>query len=240
MSENNYWLRRAASGRVTRRRFVGGAAATGLGAAALGIVGCGDDDDDNGTPTSTATSSGSPAGGSPTASATGTGTAAAAAQKGGVLKAVSANNTWDTFDVDRSRFSPVAWLYGLTNLGIVQWKSYANAELEGAFASKWQQPDQNTLILTLRDNLFWHNKPPVNGRAATADDMAAFIMRNKNSKTLDGAVDTRLHDFGNWQKDYLAEARVLRFERAGHFVHQERPEEVNAAILEWLRAHEDR
>jgi pimeloyl-ACP methyl ester carboxylesterase len=57
---------------------------------------------------------------------------------------------------------------------------------------------------------------------------------------LDGAVDSRLHDFGNWPNDYLAPSRVLRFERAGHFVHQERPVEVNAAILEWLRAHEDR
>jgi pimeloyl-ACP methyl ester carboxylesterase len=57
---------------------------------------------------------------------------------------------------------------------------------------------------------------------------------------LDGAVDSRLHDFGDWQGDYLAPSRVLRFERAGHFVHQERPVEVNAAILEWLRAHEDR
>lgn len=57
---------------------------------------------------------------------------------------------------------------------------------------------------------------------------------------LDGAVDTRLHDFGDWEGDYLADSRVLRLERAGHFVHQERPVEVNAAILEWLRAHEDR
>ncbi len=45
--ENNYWLR----SRLGRRRFVGGAALTGLGAASLGLVGCGggdDDDDDNG------------------------------------------------------------------------------------------------------------------------------------------------------------------------------------------------
>jgi pimeloyl-ACP methyl ester carboxylesterase len=57
---------------------------------------------------------------------------------------------------------------------------------------------------------------------------------------LDGCVDTRLHDFGNWQNDYLAPSRVLRVERAGHFVHQERPDVVNPAILEWLRTHEDR
>ena len=56
---------------------------------------------------------------------------------------------------------------------------------------------------------------------------------------LDGCVDTRMHDFGDWEQDYLAESRVLRVERGGHFVHQERPQEVNAEILAWLRAHED-
>ncbi len=55
---------------------------------------------------------------------------------------------------------------------------------------------------------------------------------------LDGAIDTRAHDFGDWQRDYLAPSRVKRFECAGHFVHQERPAEVNAEILDWLRAHE--
>jgi pimeloyl-ACP methyl ester carboxylesterase len=55
---------------------------------------------------------------------------------------------------------------------------------------------------------------------------------------IDGCVDTRLHDFGNWEADYLAPSRVLRIEQAGHFLHQERPDVVNEAILEWLRAHE--
>lgn len=54
---------------------------------------------------------------------------------------------------------------------------------------------------------------------------------------LDGAVDSRIHDFGDWHDDYLAPSRVRRFERAGHFVHQERPAAVNAEILDWLRAH---
>jgi pimeloyl-ACP methyl ester carboxylesterase len=55
---------------------------------------------------------------------------------------------------------------------------------------------------------------------------------------IDGCVDTRLHDFGDWEADYLAPSRVLRIEQAGHFLHQERPDVVNEAILDWLRAHE--
>ena len=46
--DDNYWQRKLDSGRVTRRRFVGGAAVAGVGAAGLGIVGCGDDDSGGG------------------------------------------------------------------------------------------------------------------------------------------------------------------------------------------------
>jgi len=42
MSEDkNYWLRRLGTGRINRRRFVGGTAGVGLGAAGLALVGCG-------------------------------------------------------------------------------------------------------------------------------------------------------------------------------------------------------
>ena len=188
MSEDsNYWLRMRSS-RVTRRRFVGGAAATGVGAAALGLVGCGDDDD----AAPPATTAGATTAAATTAAASAT-TAAPAVQKGGVFRATSANNTWDTFDADRSRFTPVAVLIGWTNQGIVQWKNYAKAELEGGFASKWEQPDPTTTVFTLRDNMFWHNKPPVNGRAAAANDIAQFITRNKESKKIDGTADTNFY-----------------------------------------------
>ena len=36
---DNYWLRRMAAGKVSRRRFVGGAATMGVGAAGHGLVG---------------------------------------------------------------------------------------------------------------------------------------------------------------------------------------------------------
>ncbi|WP_322795644.1 ABC transporter substrate-binding protein [Tepidiforma sp.] len=185
MSEN-YWKRKLARQGITRRRVLGGAAVAGLGTAALGLVGCGDDDDDSG-PASGSTPSGSA---SPAASPT---QASQAPQKGGTARFVSANNTWDTFDVDRSRFSPVAWLMGMTNLGVTQWKSFSKAELEGGIAEKWEQPDKQTLVFTIRPNVYWHNKPPVNGRQATAEDVAFFINRNKNAKLLDGTEDPNFY-----------------------------------------------
>jgi ABC-type transport system substrate-binding protein len=169
--------------------LLGGAAAAGVGAAALGLVGCGDDDDDDVSPTAT-TAAGESPGASPTGAASPT---APAVQKGGTAHFVSANNTWDTFDVDRSRFSPVAWLMGLTNLGVMQWKSFGKGELEGGMAEKYEQPDPNTITFTMRPNVFWHDKAPVNGRQAVADDVVQFILRNKSGKTLDGVDDPNFY-----------------------------------------------
>ena len=80
--EKNYW-QRAATRRIGRRGFVGGAALAGAGAAAFGLVGCGDDDDDD--------NGGNGDGGGETPTAGATGTAAAtpsptmAPKKGGTF-----------------------------------------------------------------------------------------------------------------------------------------------------------
>ena len=177
-NQDNYWYRRLANRGVSRRRFIGGAAATSAGAFALGTVGCGDDDDegDDG-------GEGPATGSSPT-------TGAAQPVKGGVARFTSANNTWDTFDIQRSIFSTTAaYVVALANLGIVHYDSFAEAKLGGGFAQKWEQPDPTQMTFTLRDGLVWHNKPPVNGRAATSKDMAEFVLRERDNKLRDGTVD---------------------------------------------------
>lgn len=50
----------------------------------------------------------------------------------------------------------------------------------------------------------------------------------------DGCMDTRLHDHTFDDADFPCGFRVARIEGAGHFVHQERPEAVNAMLLDWL------
>ena len=53
----------------------------------------------------------------------------------------------------------------------------------------------------------------------------------------DGCVDTRVFDHGDWRTDYLGPARLVRVTGAGHFLHQEKPQQVNAELLDWLRQH---
>ena len=50
---------------------------------------------------------------------------------------------------------------------------------------------------------------------------------------LDGCMDTRLHDDLMHEGDFPAGLRVARVEGAGHFLHQEKPDEVNRLLLDW-------
>ena len=169
---DNYWVKKLQDGGLTRRRFVGGAALAGVGVAGLGLVGCGDDNSSKSTPTTSSGASGSPgAKGSATAGASAT----AAPKAGGVARGSSSNATYDTFDASRSRFTPFASIVGMTNQRIIQWDSFANGKLGGAFAEKWEQPDPTTLVLHLKQNNFWQDRAPVNGRQATAAPMRARI-----------------------------------------------------------------
>jgi peptide/nickel transport system substrate-binding protein len=49
--------------------------------------------------------------------------------------------------------------------------------LEGDLAESWTQPNETTYVFKLRRGVRWHNKPPVNGRELTADDVRYSIER---------------------------------------------------------------
>ncbi|MCZ2111589.1 MAG: ABC transporter substrate-binding protein [Dehalococcoidia bacterium] len=183
---SNYW-----ANRFNRRRLIGGAATAGVGLAAAGIVGCGGDDSTS-TPTRAATTgSSATAAGSPAASKTAAATPAAKA--GGTYRSSSSNATYDSFDASRSRFTPVGDIVGLAMQRIVQWDNYKEGKIGGGLAEKWEQPDGQTIVLKLRPNTFFHNKPPVNGRAATVEDIKFHIERNRDGKLQDGTPDPNFY-----------------------------------------------
>jgi len=51
--------------------------------------------------------------------------------------------------------------------------------IEGDLAESWSQPSPNVYVFKLRKGVRWHNKPPVNGRELTADDVLYSIERFK-------------------------------------------------------------
>jgi len=42
---------------------------------------------------------------------------------------------------------------------------------KGALAESWETPDATTIIVHIRQGVYWHNKPPMNGRELTAYDI---------------------------------------------------------------------
>ena len=54
---------------------------------------------------------------------------------------------------------------------------FPESVVTGHLAESWENPDPLTYIYKLHDNVFFHDKPPVNGRKLTADDMAANYER---------------------------------------------------------------
>jgi len=49
--------------------------------------------------------------------------------------------------------------------------------IEADLAESWEQPNDTTYVFKLRKGVRWHNKPPVNGRELTADDVVFTFQR---------------------------------------------------------------
>ena len=48
----------------------------------------------------------------------------------------------------------------------------------GSLAESWETPDTLTYIFHIRQGVHWHDKPPMNGRELTADDVVYTFQRN--------------------------------------------------------------
>lgn len=155
MAGDNYW-ERLNTRRSTRRRFVGVTSAGVAGLAGLALVGCGDDDDDDG---GDAQPTQPPGGTTPGASAT-----AEQVVRGGTLRlpmsGASSANPPTIFPFENLTYlaqTPACIYYSR----LLRGKNGANVDpndntaLEGDIAQKWEQPDNQTFIFTMKPNVKW-------------------------------------------------------------------------------------
>ena len=188
---DKYW-----NGRRSRRRFLGGAAATGVGAASLALVGCGDDDNGGSTPGASDLATPTPgANASPTAA-----DPFAGAKKGGTYN--------DAITGDPPSIDPYGNLSFLTK-GIVSFP-YSRLFKYGTGVGKavadlvpvpdiaqGAEPSPDGLVWTikLRPDVKFHNIDPVNGRNVNADDVKYSWSRQIDPKNANSPRTTFVDKF---------------------------------------------
>lgn len=180
---SDYWDRFNRT-RASRRRFLAGGATAGAGAVGLGLVGCGDDDDDDPAATTAPATS-------PSAAAS---PVVAAGKKGGISVTQSAN-VYETVDPHRTVASPVLQVLGGVQSKLLRFSNPNTGEVVADLAEKWETPDPQTVILSIRPGVKWHSKGPgaanpaaKGGRDLTPEDIVYNIERQKAGKLADGTA----------------------------------------------------
>jgi peptide/nickel transport system substrate-binding protein len=120
------------------------------------------------------------------------------AKRGGILNYsggfAGSYDTWGAgFDPDTVlQWGAHAYTLFYQRLVAYNLETYA---IEPEIAQKWEQPSSTEYVFHLQPGVKWHNKPPVNGRALTADDVVFSLERVRNgdprfsAKTLLGLID---------------------------------------------------
>ncbi|MCS7276370.1 MAG: ABC transporter substrate-binding protein [Dehalococcoidia bacterium] len=172
MADSNYWQRWSQS-RLTRRRFLAGAATLGAGALAYTMVGC-RESRPSGTPAAQET----PAG--PT--------------RGGVVRAVLlGGNVFDSVDVHRAFGDPTSWLSNYVLNKIVRYKNPDTGEIEGDLAERFEIIDGANYVFHIRRDVYWQDTPITGGRQLTAEDIRWHIERQKAGRLSDGSQASFRH-----------------------------------------------
>jgi pimeloyl-ACP methyl ester carboxylesterase len=100
-------------------------------------------------------------------------------------------------------------------------KTFSAPGVAKAMLSYYRQNAAPSIMLGLRDAAMTRlTTIPVRMLAITGAD--------------DGCMDTRLYDHVFLEEDFPEGVRVERIMDAGHFVHQEKPNEVNRLLVEWF------
>jgi ABC-type transport system substrate-binding protein len=196
-----------------RRRFLASAGLAATGAASLALVGCGDDDDGGDGGTASAPTDDTPTTDTSPSTATGL-----SGKPGGVIFADFNVRIIDHFDPNRATFGPAQFVFATTMSRLLYYTDPESEVLAGDVAEGVpEQPDELTFVFKLRDGVTWHDKPPVNGRALTADDVAFYVERQKAGLDRDGVEDPRYYNRSSMSvidAVEVVDARTVRFRLA--------------------------
>ena len=192
---SSYWERFGKT-RSTRRRFMGAGASLSAGAAGLALVGCGNDDDSGDTPAN--------GNGDAPANGNGNDNGENGDRYGGTIRyPFMGTNSGDPptlFPYENLTYlaqHPASMHYSrlLTEVSGADVDPDDYTALEGDLAEGMpEQPDERTYIFRLRENAHFHNKPPLDGRPVTADDIAqayqAFISMSQNAAAYEEVIES--------------------------------------------------
>lgn len=112
----------------------------------------------------------------------------------------------------------------------------------------WEPEEMTSLKDTLRQpGVLWsalaYYRATLNPFLADSRRSSEMIRQPNSVPTLaitgalDGCMDTRIYDCVD-QSLFLNGYEMARIEGAGHFVHQEKPDEINRLLIAWLAKHD--
>ncbi len=178
MGRSDYWSRWANS-RASRRRLIGGALSLGVGAASLGIVGCGDDDDSKNGSGGTPQSQSSPV-------ASGVSNlpdhpmlrGLPGGKKGGKFVWAQSDDPVGGDPQSHEEPGTQALTGPVHNCLFFPWEETpGDQKIIGELVEKWEQPSDTELVLTLRKGVKWQDVKPVSGREFVAKDVEYNLKR---------------------------------------------------------------
>lgn len=182
-NNRNYWQRR-----TTRRRIMTTGATLGVGAAAMGLVGCGDDDDDD-APAGTGTAAPSASASAPSGTTSATASSGAlpdhplykgmpGAKAGGRFIWAQSDDPVGGDPQSHEEPGSQALTGPVHNCLFFPWEDTPGEQkIMGELVDSWEQPSDTELVLHLRKGVKWQDIEPVSGREFVASDVAFNLKR---------------------------------------------------------------
>lgn len=179
---DNYWTRK----RITRRQALVGGSTLALGAAGLALVGC--EGEEEGPPPAAGTPAAATPAASPAADEMAAKVEAYRAEAlteqpvtGGTLRLAGWSGGYTGWDPRFGDEWDPAVYYTFTHDRILEFRYGPNTGVAPAYgaedytptaslAESWEQPDQTTVIFSIRRGVRWRDVDPVNGRELVAAD----------------------------------------------------------------------